>query len=342
MFYGFPKSRSKAEKLADAEKAQKKLATKGVKTSPVRIEGMKIAKSFWGKAWCDNLESYRDYEYRLDRGRSYVRSGCVIDLRLDAGAIRALVQGSSLYKITITVAPLPATEWQALRDACFGKIDSLVALLAGQLSDGVMRLVTKRPGGLFPEPKQIKLDCSCPDGASMCKHVAAAMYGIGHRLDAEPGLLFTLRGLDPAQLIREAAAASATTADSSAASLDADNLGALFGIDLDDVDSVPAAKSVAPANPVALPSKPALVVRKKPAAKRATPGKVATKTKPKAAPVKSRATSAGKAAIKAKPGKSVAKAKSAAKPVAASKSPVASRKTGATKITAARALTRKA
>src|SRR5687767_1299310 len=184
---------SVVERRAQAAREVAKLAKKGRKISPVRIEGRKIAHTFWGKAWCENLESYSDYENRLPRGRTYVRNGSVLDLQIEPGRISALVSGSSLYKIEIGITTLVKSSWQGIKRECAGKIGSLIELLQGKLSQGVMGIITRRPGGMFPAPKEISLTCSCPDWAGMCKHIAAVLYGVGARLDHEPELLFTLR-----------------------------------------------------------------------------------------------------------------------------------------------------
>ena len=165
------------------------------------IEGRKIAKSFWGKSWCSNLERYSDFASRLPRGRSYVRNGLVVDLQIAAGKVAALVSGSELYESTITIAPVRATRWKAICRDCSGSIDSLVELLQGRLAKGVMDRVCREGDGLFPAPGEIKLSCSCPDWADMCKHVAAVLYGVGARLDEQPQLLFVLRGVDENELI---------------------------------------------------------------------------------------------------------------------------------------------
>ena len=204
---GFRPYVSVATRRANAAKHAQKLAKGGTTLSPVTIAGTKIATSFWGKAWCTHLESYSDFANRLPRGRSYVRNGSVIDLQITPGKITAQVMGSSLYKETITIAPLEAKRWAAIKAECAGKIDSLVGLLQGRLSDAVMRIITDRERGLFPAPSEIKLGCSCPDWADMCKHVAAVLYGVGARLDAHPELLFVLRGVDYLELISAAAQA---------------------------------------------------------------------------------------------------------------------------------------
>jgi uncharacterized Zn finger protein len=204
---------------------------KGQKTSPVVIDGRTIAKTFWGKAWCENLESYSDYENRLLRGRTYVRNGSVVDLQILEGKITALVSGSSLYKVTISIGLLPNGCWCDIKSRCAGQIGSLVELLQGRLSKGVMAIVTARDDGLFPKPKEIQLSCSCPDWAGMCKHVAAVMYGVGARLDHQPELLFRLRQVDHLELIDSAVPTTAAKA-ATGKSIAAGDIADVFGIEL--------------------------------------------------------------------------------------------------------------
>ncbi len=160
-----------AERRAKAAKQAAKLFIKGQKLSPVQIKGRDIARTFWGKAWCSHLESFSDYENRLPRGRTYVRSGSVIDLQIASGKITAKVMGSSLYEINFSIAPLDESRWQAIKAECAGKIDSLVELLQGRLSSAVLRIITDRDKGLFPKPSEIEKTCSCPDWADLCKHL---------------------------------------------------------------------------------------------------------------------------------------------------------------------------
>ena len=181
-----------------------KLKRSGRVISPVAIEGRTIAKTFWGESWCSNLEAYSDYANRLPRGRTYARNGSVIDLQIERGRVRALVTGSSLYDVTIEIRPLAPKRWRAITSRCAGKIDSLIELLQGAISSAVMEVVTRKGEGLFPAPRDISLGCSCPDWATMCKHVAAVLYGVGARLDHEPEMLFTLRGVQPADLLAAA------------------------------------------------------------------------------------------------------------------------------------------
>jgi len=204
----------------------------GQAVAPIVIEGRTIARTFWGKAWCENLESYSDFENRLPRGRTYVRNGSVVDLQIEAGKVTALVSGSSLYKISITIAPLPADQWRALKSRCAGQIGSLVELLQGKLSQGVMDVVTAHDGGLFPKPREIKMSCSCPDWAGLCKHLAAVLYGIGARLDHEPELLFKLRKVDHLELIEEAIPQAGKKTSTRKKTLAASDVADVFGIDL--------------------------------------------------------------------------------------------------------------
>src|SRR5882724_4235952 len=193
-----------AEKRRLAQLKLAKLRKRGQSVTPVAIEGRTIAKTFWGKSWCTNLERYSDYATRVPRGRTYVRNGSVLDLQIAKGEVAAMVAGSSLYKIKIAIAPVKAARWKAICRDCAGAIDSLVELLQGRLAKGIMDRVCREGDGLFPSPDDIKLSCSCPDWAGMCKHVAAVLYGVGARLDKEPRLLFVLRGVDEHELLASA------------------------------------------------------------------------------------------------------------------------------------------
>ena len=235
-WYSFRPYVSVAQRRANAAKHAQKLAKKGTKLAPVQIAGRTIARTFWGKAWCDHLESYSDYSNRLPRGRTYVRNGSVIDLQIAPGKITAMIMGSTLYRGTIAISPLAPKRWKGIKAECAGKIDSLVGLLQGRLSDAVMRVITDRETGLFPAPAEIKLECSCPDWAELCKHLAAVLYGVGARLDTQPELLFVLRGVDHLELISAAADAPGLATAGVAAGgsgLDATQLADVFGIEID-------------------------------------------------------------------------------------------------------------
>jgi uncharacterized Zn finger protein len=232
MWYEFRPYVSVAQRRAQAAREVAKRRKRGQVVSPVAIEGRTIARTFWGKAWCDNLESYSDYENRLPRGRTYVRNGSVVDLQIHPGKVTALVSGSALYTITITITPLADDHWRGIKSRCAGQIGSLVELLQGRLSKGVMDIVTAHEGGLFPKPREIKLGCSCPDWAGMCKHVAAVLYGVGARLDQQPELLFLLRKVDHLELIADAAPPTRKRTRAGTKTLVASQVADVFGIEL--------------------------------------------------------------------------------------------------------------
>lgn len=225
---------SVAARRRQAAREIKKRLKKGQVSAPVVIDGRTIAHTFWGKAWCDNLERYSDYENRLPRGRTYVRNGSVVDLQVGPGEVTALVSGSELYEVRVTVAVVPKARWKAVCTDCAGGIDSVIELLQGQLSKAVMARICHEKTGLFPSPSEIAFTCSCPDWAGMCKHVAAALYGIGARLDEKPDLMFTLRKVDAQDLIARAGTDLAKGKKSRAAGkvLVDGNLSEMFGIEL--------------------------------------------------------------------------------------------------------------
>jgi uncharacterized Zn finger protein len=209
---------------------------KGQPIAPIVIEGRTIARTFWGKAWCDNLESYSDFANRLPRGRTYVRNGSVMDLQLGAGTVNALVCGSELYRISVAIAPLPRSRWQTVVRECAGKIGSLVELLQGKFSRAVMEMLIRRQTGLFPSAREIAFECSCPDWAAMCKHVAATLYGVGARLDVEPELFFRLRRVDQRDLLTAASSGATLAAQGGGARkrIAETALAEVFGIEMDE------------------------------------------------------------------------------------------------------------
>ena len=238
-YYGFRPYVPVAKRRAIAARELEKLRKKGRKILPVVLEGRSIARTFWSKAWCENLERYSDFENRLPRGRTYVRNGSVVDLQIERGQVRATVSGSELYTVRIDIDTIPKARWEAICRDCLGSVTSLVELLQGKISKNVMERVCREGDGLFPSPREIKIGCSCPDWADMCKHASAVLYGVGARLDAEPDFLFALRGVDRSELIAGAGrslpigqtqvAAERTIAD--------DDVAALFGIELEPAPS---------------------------------------------------------------------------------------------------------
>ncbi len=316
MSYGYFGERWKpyvsvAQRRAKSTRHVAKLAKQGRTVLPVEIAGRKIAATFWGTAWCDNLESYSDFENRLPRGRTYVRNGSVLDLQIKRGCVTSLVSGSEIYEIKIEIAPLNKACWKNIKRDCARSIDSLIDLLQGRFSRGAMERLTRQEGGLFPKPKEISVRCSCPDWAVLCKHAAAALYGVGARLDSAPEMLFLLRGVDHLELISQAvdgANLDAAFAPGDAGALAGEDLGALFGIDLETPDETPATK------PSAGRARRAKAARK-PAQNKAAASAPRTKPRGEAAPaavkrkVKKRAASPKKAAANPKRGLKSAKAK---------------------------------
>ncbi|MFC1705859.1 hypothetical protein ACFL59_03440 [Planctomycetota bacterium] len=263
-YYGWRPYVPVAERRRRAAAKVARLKKAGHGVSPVEIVGRKITTTFWGDAWCKNLEAYSDYSNRLPRGRTYVRNGSVIDLQIRAGRVRSLVSGSELYKVEVRIKRLAKRHWTKVKDQCSGQIGSLVELLRGSISKGVMEIVTRKGEGLFPSPGEISLDCSCPDWATMCKHVAATLYGAGARLDDEPELLFTLRGVDPAEMVEAAIDQPPTGKETRKGPvLAASELSSVFGIDID-AGGGPGGEPAPPAGK----SRRAARTRKKPAVRK--------------------------------------------------------------------------
>lgn len=230
-WYSYDDSREqKALLRLDLEKRKKR----GEKFEPLTVPqgNRKLAQTFWGKGWCDHLESHSDYEYRLPRGRSYLRQGNVYNLAIAPGVITAHVAGSALYEVRVAIQPLAKAAWTSLKRDCAGQVASLLDLLGGRLGDGVLRAIADPARGLFPGPKQINLSCSCPDYADMCKHVAAVLYGVGVKLDSAPDLFFVLRSVDPSDLLATAARDTLDRAHGADTALAGEDLSALFGIEM--------------------------------------------------------------------------------------------------------------
>jgi uncharacterized Zn finger protein len=287
--YGFRPYVPVAQRRRAALRELEGMRKKGLIVQPINIDGRVIAKTFWGKAWCENLESYSDFANRLPRGRAYARNGSVVHLEIQPGRISAMVSGSELYSVEITISSLSDPHWKCVKSQCAGQIGSLVELLQGRLSRGVMDVVTERGGGLFPKPAEIKMNCSCPDWAGMCKHVAAVMYGVGARLDNKPELLFLLRKVDHLELIAGAVDSSpVVNAGKSRGkkTIAAGDLADVFGIELAEAET-PAEAAPATANT--------------PPKSRVSAAKKVSKKKPKQAVTKSKKAKGAAAANRKKP-----------------------------------------
>lgn len=225
----YPRYISAAERKKKTAKQLQKLQRRGEEPEPVTVTARSIAKTFWGQAWNRHIESLHDYASRLPRGRSYLRQGAVVDLKIREGEIEAQVLGSELYHIHIRIDRLDPERWSAIRKACAGRISSLIDLLQGKLSPEIIAVLCDPVTGLFPAADEIKLICDCPDWADLCKHLAAVLYGVGARLDEKPELFFLLRGVDRQELL----ASDWSENVQGETTLDADDLGGMFGIDLD-------------------------------------------------------------------------------------------------------------
>ena len=287
-YFGYKPYVSVASRRAKALSAVAKANKKGTNYAPIAPYTGAIAKTFWGKAWCSNLEQYSDYESRLPRGRSYVRNGAVIDLQINTGSVQALVMGSSLYEVNITVQALPEPRWKAVCADCSNSVASLIELLQGKLSKPVMERICAPTTGLFPSPKELKFECSCPDWAGMCKHVAAVFYGVGARMDQQPDLLFKLRHVNALDLVAQASVAKPTASTTKSSKvMDASDLGDVFGLDMDMGADMGASADTTPAMPKTTRSKaPVTATAKskttpKKAAKTTAKKTTATKAKPK-------------------------------------------------------------
>ncbi len=293
-----------AQKKANAVRHAAQVAQKqGRQPAPVKLAGRKIATTFWGRAWCQNLEAYSDYANRLPRGATYVRNGSVVDMVIKPRSIEAIVAGSETYKITIAIDGLAKPTWKKIKQDCSASIDSLLDLLAGRFSDGVMQRLTRQQEGLFPSPAEINMKCSCPDYSDCCKHLAAVMYGVGARLDKQPELLFVLRDVDHQELVSQAVAEGNLERELGGhdGALSGEDLGAIFGIELDTAPTAarPTPNKSQPKRKLA--PKPATgkmpaakqPAAKKPASKRSLAGtKPATKPPAKKGAAKTRPTSA--------------------------------------------------
>lgn len=224
-----------AQRRARGNAQAKKKLRKGEAVAPVLISGRKIATTFWGKAWCDHFDQYSDFSNRLPRGRTYARNGSIAHLRIESGKATAYVSGSSLYEVKITIKPLAKKAWKDLCASCATSIHSVIDLMRGRLPEPVIKTLTDPDVGMFPTGRDLQMSCSCPDGAYMCKHLAATIYGVGNRLDESPELLFLLRGVDQHDLIGMALATEVSPNATDAASdneLAGEDLADIFGIEL--------------------------------------------------------------------------------------------------------------
>ncbi len=211
------------ERLADARREQ--LLAAGESLNPVVSRSRKLATRFWGSAWMRHLAVCESGGLCLAPGRTLLRHGCVLDIRVAPGLVSAKVSAEELYEIELRLAPPDEERVEALATLCAGKIDSLLSLLEGRVDEALLQQLCDPDNGLLPDARDWHISCSCPDWSDPCPHAAAAMYALGVLLDSQPELLFTLRSIDSASLLRK----PEHTSDA----FDAATLSATFGIDLE-------------------------------------------------------------------------------------------------------------
>ncbi len=198
----FPKRQSVGEHKQKIAKWLAKQKKNGEIYNPITVKSPRvIASSFWGQAWCRNIESYRDLDYRLARGRSYLRTGALVDLKIEDNIVFAKVLGESLYNVQIRFDPLSSKAWDLFISKCRIETISIVDLLSGKIPNKVLSIISSQNEGLFPQSKAIHFSCTCFDGADVCKHVAATLYGIGVLFDQDAKLFFSLRGVNASDLV---------------------------------------------------------------------------------------------------------------------------------------------
>lgn len=173
-------------------------------SKPIKVEGGIKAKSkrggigdtWWSKRWVSVLESF-GWSNRLERGRRYARGGQVLDFKLTPGKVTARVQGSvsKPYSVIIEIKPLTGEAWTKATEEMARKAIFAAKLLAGEMPQNIEEAFKAVGVPIFPESsKDIKTDCSCPDSANPCKHIAAVYYILAEEFDRDPFMLFNLRG----------------------------------------------------------------------------------------------------------------------------------------------------
>lgn len=170
--------------------------------APVELTGRSLEGGFWSKAWCKNLDQYAGLGGSLEVARQYVSEGLIIDLQIEPGRVKALVQGTDQYEVDLSITAMSRSAWSALIEACEGRITCEDALFDAALDEESYRLLAGSRCGLYPTPEELKVRCSCPNWTGFCEHAAAALFGVAVRLDEDPGTLFRLRRVDPSELIR--------------------------------------------------------------------------------------------------------------------------------------------
>jgi uncharacterized Zn finger protein len=163
-----------------------------------------IGEKWWSKRFVSLLESF-NIGARLGRGRSYARKGQVISIEVEKGLVRSKVQGtrSKPYDVTIQLSQISDKDWDKAIDAMASRAVFAAKLLSGEMPQDIEEAFADAKVSLFPEEKDLKTDCSCPDWSNPCKHIAAVYYLLAEQFDENPFLIFKLRGRTKEEIIEE-------------------------------------------------------------------------------------------------------------------------------------------
>ncbi len=168
-----------------------------------RSQRGQFVTNWWAQRWISALERVVN-SGRLNRGRTYARAGQVLSLDEVGGVVKARVQGTrpQPYKVTIKLKPLSDRQWDRVIDALSGQALFAAQLLAGEMPQEIDAVFAAAGSSLFPSTEgELETECSCPDWANPCKHVAATHYILAEQLDEDPFLLFRLRGRTQEQVM---------------------------------------------------------------------------------------------------------------------------------------------
>ncbi|MBL7065039.1 MAG: SWIM zinc finger family protein [Anaerolineae bacterium] len=178
-----------------------------------RTKRGQFGKNWWARRWIAVLQTF-GWSNRLQRGRTYARKGQVLNIDVRPGRVNARVQGSRRkpYSVRIEIAPLSDKQWEQAIDAMAGQALFAAQLLAGEMPPEIEEAFEAARVSLFPTKRDVAMNCSCPDWAVPCKHIAAVYYLLGEEFDRDPFLLFTLRGRTREQVMEALRARRAAAA----------------------------------------------------------------------------------------------------------------------------------
>ena len=170
----------------------------------VKLQSGKIGATWWSKRWISLLEGF-GWSNRLARGRRYAKRGQVIDFKIESGIVKARVQGTTSrpYSVTIKIDKLSDKVWKKVIKVMSSKAIFAAKLLSGQMPQNIEEAFARSKISLFPERKKdLNSDCSCPDWANPCKHIAAVHYVLADEFDRDPFMIFKLRGRNKEEIIK--------------------------------------------------------------------------------------------------------------------------------------------